>query len=124
MKLGNSSLVQRAWRTEFKNEKAPSRSTLSNIISKLEKTVSLNDIPPFHTKPNEKLEEAKNQLKKLFSDDPSLSLRKAAVAVDISYRMTRNIVKNELHLKPYKYNDYHELMPQDYPKRIEFAKWF
>ena len=58
--LGNVTLVQRAWKTKFKNTKPPSRSTILGVGSKLEKTGSLNDIPPFHTKPKEKREEAKS----------------------------------------------------------------
>lgn len=37
MKLGNSTLVQRAWRSEFMNSNIPSRSTILDVVSKLEK---------------------------------------------------------------------------------------
>lgn len=124
IKLGNPTLVQRSWRTEFKNIKAPSRSTILDIVSKLEKTGTLNDMPPLQNKPVDRFENVKNQLKTLYKENPSLSLRKAACVLGISYNATRDVLKNHLHLKPYKYNDYHELEPEDYPKRVKFASWF
>ena len=109
MSLGSSTLVQRAWRTQFKNVKPPSHSTITRVASRFESSGSVINIPSFHTKPNEKREDAKNQLKSLYSQNPSLSIRKASVSVGISYSMTRDILLNDLKLKPYKYNDYHAL---------------
>ena len=124
MKLGNPTLVQRAWRSEFKNNKAPSRSTIFEIVSKLEKTGSLLDKSPLQNKSADRFEDAKNKLKELFDQNPSLSLRKAASAVDVSYNLTRDILKNQLNLKPYKYNEFHQLEPQDYSRCVDFADWF
>ena len=69
----------------------------------------------------DRFEDAKNKLKELFDQNPSLSLRKAASAVDVSYNLTRDILKNQLNLKPYKYNEFHQLEPQDYSRRAYFA---
>lgn len=91
IKLGSATLVQRAWRSNFTCSKAPSRSRIQNIVSKLEKSGSLNDIPPFHSTSSEKRENAKNTLKILFSENPSLSIRKASTAAGISYSLTREI---------------------------------
>ena len=77
MKLGNPTLVQRAWRTQFMKSMAPSRSTILRVVSKLEKTGSLKDIPPLQNKTADRFEDAKNRLKKLYNEDPTLSLRKA-----------------------------------------------
>ena len=69
-------------------------------------------------------EEVKNGIKALVSANPKFSLRKAAYAVGVSYSTARNIVINELHLKPYKYRMCHKLKDSDYPKRVEFARWY
>ncbi len=123
LSLGSSTLVQRAWRTQFKNVKPPSHTTITRVATRFESRGSVIDKPPFHTKPSEKREEAKNQLKSLYSENPSLSIRKAACAVGISCSMTRDILLNDLKLKPYKYNDCHELLDGDDQRRMDFASW-
>ena len=79
--LGSSTLVQRAWRSKYMNVKPPAHSTITNVVSKLEKYGTLNDLPPLQKKLDEKLLDAKNMLKTLFTQNPSLSLRKAACEV-------------------------------------------
>ena len=44
--FGSISVVQRAFRTEYKNESAPSHSIIKNIISNFEKTDSLGHPTP------------------------------------------------------------------------------
>ena len=78
-------------------------------------------MPPLQNKTADRFEDVKNQLKKLCYEDPTLLLRKVSSGVGISYNATRDIVKNVLNLKPYKYNDYHKLQPQCYQGRVDFA---
>ena len=40
-----------------------------------------------------------------------------------SYSMTRNILRDDMSLKPYKIPTSHLMKPTDYPKRLIFAKW-
>ena len=65
-----------------------------------------------------------NRLKMLFTEDPSLSIRKASVDVGISYSLCRDILLKDLHLKPYKYQSAHQLLPLDYEKMVIFAQWW
>lgn len=120
----NSTLVQRAWRTQFKNTKAPSYSKIEKMVQKFENTSSVADMPRIHAKPSKKREEAKKQLKTLFSDFENLSLRKAERITGISYGMIRRVLKEDLHLKPYKEHEWHELQPGDCQKRLDFAEFF
>ena len=53
-----------------------------------------------------------------------MSLRKASVAVGISITLARNILVEELKLKPYKIQDAQKLDPPDYEKRVKFAEMF
>ena len=80
MSLGSSTLVQKAWRTQFKNVKPPSHSTITRVASRFESSGSVINKPPFYMKPNEKREDAKNQLKSLYSQIPSLSIRNALIS--------------------------------------------
>lgn len=73
---------------------------------------------------NEKREDAKNQLKTMVAEFPTLSIRKAASAIGISPTLVFHILHDDLHLKPYKYQQWHKLEVHDFEKRVEFAEWF
>ena len=45
-KFENISVVQRAYRIKYRNEKAPSRSVILNIVFVFEKTASVAPMPP------------------------------------------------------------------------------
>jgi len=90
--LKSPSLVQRAFRSKFKNQICPTRRTLLCLGNKFEKTGKLLDLPPKSKKQREAREEAKNQLKTLFTENPLLSIRKASVATAISYNLHRDNV--------------------------------
>lgn len=124
VKFKNATKVQRAWRSKFKNIEAPTYSTVLYNYRKFEKTGSVNFTPSEHKKMSKKREEAKNEIEILLEEDPSLSVRKLAVAVGVSYSLTRDILLEDLHLKPYKIHEYHKLEPADYKKRVNFASYF
>ena len=67
----NHSLVQRVWRTEFKNEKAPDAKVIKNIINSFLKTSSVIEIPHILRDPTQKRKEAKNKLETMVSDFPN-----------------------------------------------------
>jgi len=52
-KLENCTLVQMAWRSEFKNLKAPDKRTILNTVSKVETTSSINSLSPIQLEPSE-----------------------------------------------------------------------
>ena len=118
----NISLVQRAWRTEFKNEKTPDAKVIKNIINIFEKMSSVVHIPRIVRDPTQKRQEAKNKLETM--DFPNLSIRKAAFAVGVSPSLAHNILHEDLHLKPYKFHRWHKIDKKDFSKRVIFAKWF
>ena len=120
----NVAKVQRAWRTEFKNLKAPDKGTILYNVCKFEKTGSVNHVARKVPKHSVKRLQAKNKIKDLISEKPNLSIRKLAVDSEISYELVRMILKDDLKLKPYKPPVLHELQPADYEKRVKFAQWF
>ena len=119
-KLENATLVKRAWRTKFKTKSAPKRKTILNLIEKFTKMSLVNDLPPKHKEISNKREIAKIRL--LFTETPNLSLQKASNLVGVSTTLIRNILKHDLKLKPYKPNQYFQLLPEHYPKRAEFVQ--
>lgn len=122
--FGSIAVVQRAFRTEYKNELAPSQSVINNIVSTFEKTGSVGHATPKPRESNAKREDAKTRLKVMFSEDTSLSSRKAASAIGVSQSLILSILHDDLHLKPYKIQEWHKLEFHDYDKRVIFAQWF
>lgn len=122
--LKNYTLVQRAWRSAFKNYRVPALATIKSTVERFKNTGSVACLPPLRIQPNQKREDAKNQLKEMFSDDPSKSIRGASRDTGFSYGMIQSILKEDLHLKPYKFHEWHKLLDGDYQKRVEFADFF
>ncbi len=118
------SLVQRAFRSQFKNCKAPSDTAIRNIISNFEKTGSVWSVPPKPKNSSTKREEAKNQIKNMVSEFESFSIRKAASATGVLPTLAYHIPHDDLHLKPYKFHQWCKLECNDYEKRLPFATWF
>ena len=56
---------------------------------------------------------AKNEMENLITKFPSLSIRKAASAVEVSSTF---VFHDDLHLKPYKFQQWHKLEAHDYEK--------
>jgi hypothetical protein len=122
--LQNITLVQRAYRTKYIKSEAPSYRLIKNIISNFEKTGSVGRVPQNARKPSKKREEAKNQLKTMVTDFQSLSIRKAALAIGVSNTLVYHILHDDLHLKPYKFHQWHKLECGDNQKRLDFATWY
>ena len=122
--LKNITLVKRAWRTEFKNNPAPSYTTIQNTIEKFETTGSVQDKPRKKRAQSENRQNAKTRVEEFFEENPLLSIRKASSAAQVSYTTIRSILLDDLHLKPYKIQEYHQLQLGDYNKRENFADWF
>lgn len=115
--------VQRAWRSTFKVKTAPDRGTILYNVAKLEKSGSVVHLPLKKPKISTKRLNAKNVLELLIDKNPALSIRKLSSAAKISFGMTQSILRRDLKLTPYKYQEVHKLEPPDYEKRVTFAEW-
>lgn len=122
--LGSPVLVQRAWRSKYHCSKAPSHTTILRIAKQFEKTGSVIKLHSKKRNTSLKRKKAKIFLAKVMTEKPSVSIRKASQIAEISYSLTRLVLKDDLGLKPYKQPDLHEIKPADYPKRLDFCMWF
>ena len=120
--LKSVTLVQRAYRSEYKDKKCPTKATILDLSKKFDRTGSLLDLPP--QPKNERETRIEARIKISFTEDPSLSMRKASVDVGISYSLCRDILLKDLRLKSYKYQSTHQLLTLDYEKRVIFAQWW
>jgi len=82
-----------------------------------EKTGSVSAMPPKHKKTSQKREETKIKLEAMVAEFPNLSVRKYASAAEVSPTLIFNILHDDIHLKPYKYQTWHKLEAHD------FAPW-
>ena len=104
-------LVQRAFRSKFKNIPCPT----AEAITKFSKKFFL-DLPPKPKKERDIRVDARNKLKLIISEDPRLLIRKASFDVKISYSLCHDILLKDLQLKPYKYQSAHQVLSLDYEK--------
>ena len=90
--LKSVTLVPRAYMSEYKNKNCPTKATKLNLFRKFDRTGSLLDLAPKPKNERETRIEARIRLKILFTEDPSLSIRKASFDVGISYSLCRDIL--------------------------------
>ena len=105
----NMASIQSAYRVEYKEKIAPNHKVIRNIVSVFEKTGSVAHMPPKRKNPSQKREDAKKQLETMVTDFSTISIRKAASAVGVSPTLVYHILHDDLHLKPYKYQEWHKL---------------
>jgi hypothetical protein len=98
--LKSVSLVQRAYRSQFKNRPCPTAQAITKLSRKFNTTGTLLDLPPKPKKERDIRVHARNKLKALFSEDPTLSIRKASVDAEISYSLCRDILLKDSQLRP------------------------
>ena len=123
-KLKNFRLVQRAWLSSFKNGRVPTPGTIKNTLDRFYKTGSVASLPLLWVQPIKKREDTKNQQKGVFLKNPSLSVRKASAYTGISYDMVQSILREDLHMKLYKFHEWHQAMAADFQKCVKFSDFF
>jgi len=84
--LNSVALVQRAWRTKFKNYKAPKRNTIVKLAEKFNRTGSVDNLTRKNRKISQKRKDAKIVLEGVVSEKPDLSINEAAQVAGISHR--------------------------------------
>ena len=116
--------VQRAYQAEYRCPTAPSEKVIRNIVSTFVKHGSVIGTTHNGSPASKKRKEVKNQLKEMVTENPSLSTRKAASALQCSQTLIVTVLHDDLHLKPFKFHSWHVIEEHDYAKRLAFAEWF
>ena len=91
----------RAWRTQFKNKKAPADSTINNLMKKFNHMGIVNEKPPKQNEMSKKRQNATNYLKELYSETPNLSFHKVAQILQVSSTLVRVTLNFDLKLNTY-----------------------
>ena len=122
-KTESNKAVQRAYQAEYKCKTAPSNRVIINMVSKFEKHGSVIGTTNNSRPTCQKREEVKNQLETMIAENPTLSTRKAS-SLQFSQTLIVTVLHDDLHLKPYKFHNWHVIEEHDYAKRLAFAEWF
>ena len=56
--------------------------------------------------------------------NPKKSLSKLSLQSGVPYSTCQKIVKEKLHMHPYKISLVQELQPADFPRRVQYCHWF
>ena len=97
---------------------------INSLVEKFDKLGTLQNAPKIRTTVLEKTSEAKNLIGETIQERPYLSIRKIIQVSKTSYTLTRNILKEDLALKSYKYCVRQRLLEPDKEKLVNFASWF
>lgn len=93
----------------------------SEFLTQFRQTGSVRNIP-HHRRRNVLTSEKMDNIKSVFENDPSTSIRKVSAALNTSQTSVHRDTRL-LKLHPYRVNVVQELLPADYPKRIDFCNW-
>jgi hypothetical protein len=116
--------VQRAFKAKYGVKIAPHRDSIMAAVKNFEKNGNVVAVNKRKGVKSEKRIKAKNELIEMVAENQSISIRKAASALEVSTTLIFTILHDDLHFKPYKLHDWHKLEERDYASRVEFAKWF
>ena len=118
--------TQREFKKQLKLKKAPSGKAIREVVAKFQSTGSVKDQ---HRGASGRPRSVRNRdniekLEASFEEDPAMSNRKRAQAVDINPTSVWRIARNDLKLKAYKIQDVQILSAEDKIKRLEMCKKF
>lgn len=114
-------LAQRAYRRKYRGRKVPSDNTIRNVTKNFEESGSVANhqrVSVRKRRSNEIVETVKQSVLR----SPNLSYRHRAQQLNIKGTTLRRILKEDLHMFPYKVQITQRLLPTDEPRRLEYGK--
>lgn len=122
--LRYSILVQRKWRTDMETD-PPQRETINKLIKKFESTGSVkNDNRNKGRRKSATNFENVERVKNVIDERPKSSTRRVSAELNLSQSSTCRILKHELKMKPYRPRLIHQLLEDDFDRRLEFCQQF
>jgi hypothetical protein len=75
-------------------------------------------------RPFVRIPEVVQNVRQIVEQHPSTSIRRLRQQVNLSYGTCHKILKKDINLFPYKIRVLQEIKPPDYPKRMDYCRWF
>jgi hypothetical protein len=119
--LGSPVHFHRVWRTKCNCKYASNGFTITVIIKKFDKNILIHHVIRKIKEQSQKRKYSISKLKMVISEDQSLPIRNLSQVAEISYSLTRFILKDDSDLKPYELPDFHQLQPANCPNRLVFG---
>jgi len=113
--------TQRAYRSHFNTVHCPSRSAISRIIQRFRSQGSVTDLPRSGRPRTIQNVATIDLVKSSVAENATVSTRQRASQLGLSRTSLRRLMKDDLHLFPYKIQLVQELKPLDAEKRLEYA---
>lgn len=115
--------VRRAWTTKHKNRPKPAPATITNLITKFERTGCLTDDKEAMKSSERTVRTPENidKARELIEQDPSISIRNLSRSLDLSRSSGQRILREDLCIFPCKIQVGQRLEPADIARRLEFA---
>ena len=84
----------------------------------------VNDKPPKQDETSEKRQNTTNHLEETYSETYYFIVPQSrSNSKPVSSTLVRDVKKFDFKLKSYKPNTYFQILPEHYPKRVEFGNW-
>lgn len=112
----------RSYCTHFRVRNGPSKSMITDLIKKFEEHGTVNSPPTLTGRPSTAITDEKiEEVRVMFQNSPTKSMRKGAQQAGISRRSLGRILTDELNMFPYKIQFHQPISPKAIESRVEFA---
>lgn len=116
------SLTQRAYRRKYRGQQAPYDKTIRRLVSNFDEHGTLADRPhAVHHRPR-RSNELVEMIRESVAEHPEISYRHRAQQFGVSGTTLRRILKEELHLFPYKVQLTQRILPTDHTRRLVYGQ--
>ena len=115
--------VQRAYRSKYTTKSVPGGTVIKNIHNNYLKTGSVGRRLCTSRKKTVRTSYLIEAIENIHLDDPKISIRKIANLVPASNSVVRQVLREDLNLKPFKIPRTFKLYTTDYQKRLNFVQF-
>lgn len=115
-------LTQRAYRRKYRDQEPPSDNSIRRLVSNFVEHGTVGDRRhAVHQRPR-RSNELVDAVRESVAENPHVSYRHRAQHFGVSGTTMRRILKDDLHLFPYKVQLTQRILPTDRPRRLEYGQ--
>lgn len=120
---GNAREARRLYAERFPNRRIPCEKTFINLHLRLEETGSFAKSQTGGPQFSVRTPELEERILNIVEESPGTSTRKIGNELHVSHKTVWTIL-NDYSLYPYHIQRVQKLLPQDFPRRVNFCTWF
>lgn len=108
---------------QFPTAQVPSKEAIRKLVDKFRTTGSVIN-QKHNRRPSRITENTVEEIRQRMLHSPNKSIRRLSLETGLSVGSCHKIVRNGIHMYPYRISVLHELIPTDHAKRIRYCQWF